>query len=134
MEPTPHHVEPNLLPGEIGSLMGIPPALSGKLTAFKNFVAEIAPNFQSRPPQREGPEGARVGARRGLAAPSLAVEATADYDTQGADLVPPKVKAPGEVVPRGLAAPVRSFGGSSRGRHYYDTQTAGRFQGSVITL
>jgi hypothetical protein len=55
------------------------------LTAFENFVAEIAANFQSRPPQREGPEGARVGAPPGpLAAPSLAVEATADYDTQGA--------------------------------------------------
>jgi len=49
--------------------------------------------------------------RRGLAAPSLAPEATADYDTQGADLVPPEVKALGEVVPRGLAAPVRSFRG-----------------------
>ena len=110
MEPTPLHVEPNLLPGEIGSLIGIPPALSGKLTAFKNFVAEIAPNFQSRPPQREGPEGRRVGARR-VAAPSLAVEAPLTMITQGADLVPPKVKAPGEVVPRGLAAPIRSFGG-----------------------
>jgi hypothetical protein len=46
----------------------------------------------------------------------------------------PKRKDPGEVVPRGLAAPIRSLGGSSRGRHYYDTQTAGRFQGIVITL
>ena len=45
-----------------------------------------------------------------LAARGLAVEATADYDTQGADLVP-QVKAPEEVVPRGLAAPVRPFGG-----------------------
>jgi len=101
MEPTPLHVEPKFLPGKIVSLIGIPPALSGKLTAFENFIAEIAPYFQSRPAQREGPEGARVGARRGLAAPSLAVEATADYDTQGADLVPPKVKAPGEVCAPG---------------------------------
>ena len=85
MEPTLLHVEPKLLPGEIVSLIGIPPTLSGKLTAFENFFAEIAANFQSRPPQREGPEGARVGAPPGpLAAPSLAVEATADYDTQGA--------------------------------------------------
>ena len=47
MEPTLLHVEPKMLPGEIVSLIGIPPTLSGKLTAFENFVAEIAANFQS---------------------------------------------------------------------------------------
>ena len=65
MEPTLLHAEPKLLPGEIVSLIGIPPTLGSKLTAFENFVAEIAANFQSRPPLREGPEGARVGAPRG---------------------------------------------------------------------
>jgi hypothetical protein len=73
MEPTLLHVEPKLLPGEIVSLIGIPPALGGKLTAFENFVAEIAASFQSEQtsttinvvksaPKREGPEGARGGA------------------------------------------------------------------------
>ena len=85
MPPTRLHVEIMLLPVGIVSLIGIPTALVGKLTAVENFVAEIAANFQSRPPQTEGPEGARVGDPPGpLAAPSLAVEATADYDTQGA--------------------------------------------------
>jgi hypothetical protein len=134
MEPTILHVEPKLLPAEIVSLIGIPPALGGKLTALDNFVAEIAASCQSEQTSTTiSPRCRKVGAQKGrprggacgrsvgaLAAPSLAVEATADYDTQGSDLVP-QVKAPGEVVPRGLAAPVRSFGGSSRGRHYYDT-------------
>jgi hypothetical protein len=47
MEPTFLHVEPKLLPGEIVSLIGIPPALGGKLTAFEIFVAEIAASCQS---------------------------------------------------------------------------------------
>jgi hypothetical protein len=85
------HVEIMLLPVGIVSLIGIPTSLVGKLTAVENFVAEIAANFQSGPPQTEGPEGARVGDPPGpLAAPSLAVEATADYDIR---LVPPKLAA-----------------------------------------
>jgi hypothetical protein len=68
MDPTLLHVEPKLLPGEILSLIGFPPTLSGKLTAFENFVAEIAASCQSEQtstispsivksaPKREGPE------------------------------------------------------------------------------
>ena len=41
MAPTRLHVEPKLLPIRIVSLIGIPPALVGKLTAFENFVAEL---------------------------------------------------------------------------------------------
>ena len=51
------HVEPKLLPGEIVSLIGIPPALGGKLAAFDNFVAEIAANFNPDLHKREGPGG-----------------------------------------------------------------------------
>ena len=47
MDPTLLHVEPKLLPGEIVSHIGIPPALGSKLTAFENFVAEIAASCQS---------------------------------------------------------------------------------------
>jgi hypothetical protein len=54
MEPTLLHVEPKLLPGEIVSLIGIPPALGGKLTAFENFVAEIAASFQSEQTSTKG--------------------------------------------------------------------------------
>ena len=41
MAPTRLHVEPKLLPISIVSLIGIPPALVGKLIAFENFVAEL---------------------------------------------------------------------------------------------
>ena len=41
MAPTRLHVEPKLLPIRIVSLIGIPPALVGKLTAFETFVAEL---------------------------------------------------------------------------------------------
>ena len=60
-------------------------ALAAAMALFLVTSSALAANFQSRPPQTEGPEGARVGDPPGpLAAPSLAVEATADYDTQGA--------------------------------------------------
>ena len=99
MEPTLLHVEPKLLPEAIVSPIGIPPALGGKLTGFENFFAEIAASCQSEQTsttispgsrkvgaQREGPRGGAWwrSAPGPLAAPSLAVEATADYDTQGA--------------------------------------------------
>jgi len=86
MEPTILHVEPKLLPGEIVSLIGIPPALGGKLTAFENFVAEIAASSNpNRPPPKGRPRGGACGRSAGaLATPSLAVEATADCDAQGA--------------------------------------------------
>ena len=86
MEPTLLHAEPKLLPGEIVSLIGIPPTLGGKLTAFENFFAEIAASCQSEQTSTKGrPRGSACGRSAGpLAAPSLAVEATADYDTQGA--------------------------------------------------
>jgi hypothetical protein len=41
MQPTRLHVEPKLLPREVISLIGVPPTLVGKLTAFENFVAEL---------------------------------------------------------------------------------------------
>jgi hypothetical protein len=59
MEPTPLHVEPKLLPGEIVSLIGIPSALSGKLTAFENFVAERA-QFPIQTSTKGRPRGGRV--------------------------------------------------------------------------
>jgi len=67
MAPTILHAEPKLLPGEIVSLIGIPPALGGKLTAFENFVAEIAGSFHSKQTSTKGkaPRGARVGAPPG---------------------------------------------------------------------
>ena len=49
LEPTLLHVEPKLLPGKIVSLVGIPTALVGKLTAFEIFVAEFLEHYPEQP-------------------------------------------------------------------------------------
>jgi hypothetical protein len=70
MEPTLLHAEPKLLPGKIVSLIGIPPALGGKLTAFENFVAEIAASCQSEQTSTTISPGSRkVGAQKGRPCP-----------------------------------------------------------------